>query len=116
VPQFNLKLLDLAPWAILIGHHLLQSFLSHCICNIITDNPNVGVPPRQGISLKSTSSKLDLTCDCAFTYMENRFNLFEPLSKTNNSFSALEIQGLTFEEISVGALTSNRHSPSSVTP
>nr|GEU81758.1 hypothetical protein [Tanacetum cinerariifolium] len=74
---------------------------------------NVGVSPRQGISLKSTSCKLNLTCDCAVASMENRFNLFEQLSKTNNSFSTLEIQGLTFEEVSVGALMNSRHLSSS---
>nr|GEZ80917.1 hypothetical protein [Tanacetum cinerariifolium] len=67
-------------------------------------SPNVGVPPRQGIYLKSTSCKLILTCNSVVAYMENRFYLFEPLSKTNNSFSTLKIYGLTFEEAPVTTL------------
>ncbi|GJS31400.1 hypothetical protein Tco_0492020 [Tanacetum coccineum] len=56
----------------------------------VSGSLNVRVPPRQGISLQSTSCKLDLTCDCAVADMENIFHLFEPLSKTN-SFSTLEV-------------------------
>ncbi|GKF21405.1 hypothetical protein Tco_0070043, partial [Tanacetum coccineum] len=42
----------------------------------MSDSPNAGVPPCQGISLKSTSCKLDLTCDSAVADMENIFYLF----------------------------------------
>ncbi|GKD41229.1 hypothetical protein Tco_1261436, partial [Tanacetum coccineum] len=72
--------------------------------------------PRKSISLQSTSCKLDLACNSAVDDMEHRFHLFEPLSKSDNSFSTLEVHGLTFEEVTIGTLTSNRHLPSSVTP
>ncbi|GJW12526.1 hypothetical protein Tco_1578353 [Tanacetum coccineum] len=74
--HFSFQLFDLTPWAVFIGHHLLQGFPWHCICNIMSDSPNVGVPPCQGISLKSTSCKFDLTCDSAVADVENRFHLF----------------------------------------
>nr|GEV10599.1 hypothetical protein [Tanacetum cinerariifolium] len=62
---------------------------------------HIGVP-RQVNSLQSTSCKLDLTCDYVVANMEYRFNLFKPLSKTNNSFSTLEVQGLAFKEVTIG--------------
>ncbi|GKB79570.1 hypothetical protein Tco_0946465 [Tanacetum coccineum] len=60
VLHLNLKLLNLAPWAVLVGHHLFQVCPGHCIRNIMTNSPNVGVPPRWSTSKKSTSGKLDL--------------------------------------------------------
>ncbi|GKF48729.1 hypothetical protein Tco_0141980, partial [Tanacetum coccineum] len=43
--HLNLKLLNLASWAVLVGHFLFQVCPSHWICNVVTNSPNVGVPP-----------------------------------------------------------------------
>ncbi|GJY95405.1 hypothetical protein Tco_0511766 [Tanacetum coccineum] len=55
----------------------------------------------------SLRRELDLTCDCAVTDMKERFHLFKPLSKTHNSFHTLEVQLLTFKEVTVVALMSS---------
>ncbi|GJX79309.1 hypothetical protein Tco_0327458 [Tanacetum coccineum] len=55
---------------------------------------NMGVPPCKSISLQGTRSKFDLACYCTVAYAVNRHHLFKPLSESNNSFSALEVQGL----------------------
>ncbi|GJW84525.1 hypothetical protein Tco_0157670 [Tanacetum coccineum] len=57
---------------------------------------NVGVPPCKSISLQGTRSKFDLACYCTVAYAVNRLHLLKPLSKSDNSLSALEVQGAAF--------------------
>nr|GEZ92276.1 hypothetical protein [Tanacetum cinerariifolium] len=53
---------------------------------------NVGVPPCKSIFLQSTRSKFNLACYCTVAYAENRLHLFEPLTESNNSLGAFEVQ------------------------
>ncbi|GKG17046.1 hypothetical protein Tco_0362003, partial [Tanacetum coccineum] len=68
----------------------------HCMGNFRSSGINMGVPPCKSISLQGTCSKLDLACYYAVAYAVNRIYLFEPLSESDNSLSALEVQGLAF--------------------
>ncbi|GKC47697.1 hypothetical protein Tco_1065419 [Tanacetum coccineum] len=72
------------------------SILRHYMGSSWSSGLNIGVPPCKSISLQGTRSKFDLACYCTVAYAVNRFHLFEPLSESDNSLSALEVQGLAF--------------------
>nr|GFC01809.1 hypothetical protein [Tanacetum cinerariifolium] len=60
-----------------------------------------------GDAIEGASSKLNLVLDCTITDIEDSFGSFKPLSYTNNSFSTLEVHGLTFEKVSVTSRAAN---------
>ncbi|GKF82914.1 hypothetical protein Tco_0244570 [Tanacetum coccineum] len=88
--------LNFAPWAVFVCHHLFQCPPWHCMGSFRSSGLNMGVSPCKSISLQGTCSKFDLACYCTVAYAVNRLLLFEPLSESDNSLSALEVQGLEF--------------------
>ncbi|GKA93790.1 hypothetical protein Tco_0815776 [Tanacetum coccineum] len=63
----------------------------HCMGSFRSSGLNMGVPPCKSISLQGTPSKFDLACYCTVAYVVNRLHLFNPLSESDNSLSALKV-------------------------
>ncbi|GKD65019.1 hypothetical protein Tco_1307127 [Tanacetum coccineum] len=68
------------------------------------NSPNVGVPPREGISLKSASCKLDLTCDSAVAYVYSRAARSVLLLPVHESWLSSPFQLVLLASISARAL------------
>ncbi|GJU22860.1 hypothetical protein Tco_1156202 [Tanacetum coccineum] len=60
------------------------------VCSLLTDNHDMGLPPRQCRSKQSATSKVHLILYGTMSHTEDRFNLVEPLNESHDSFGALK--------------------------
>ncbi|GKB62069.1 hypothetical protein Tco_0918255, partial [Tanacetum coccineum] len=68
------------------------------VIKIFNERKKVFRERKKGEKIRAKSAVAD---------MEHIFHLFEPLSKPDNSLSTHEVQGLTFEEITVVSRAAN---------